>query len=199
MSAALDWSEQLSSWARPSPGERRAQCFTELARSRYEKAHPRLARNIRRIVYKRLSAHEDREDAIQDILFQVFQRIHTLRDPRCIEVWAARIAFNMVNAHLRRRRRHGRHHAAVAEEGSVTEDWDGKLLAANAMGVVSKLPPRDRELFCRACFSSVKWTELAREAGCSEATIKRRVRRARLRFDRLAQGVPGLAERVQGA
>src|SRR5262245_42749669 len=116
--------------------------------SRFQAVHARITKMIVRIVHRRLSAHEDRDDVMQDIFLQVFVRLHTLRDPRCLEVWAARLALNMVNAHLRRRRRHKvRGGAHTGPSLLVEEDWDAKLLAARAITVIRKLPARDREIF----------------------------------------------------
>ena len=151
MSAALAWSGRFSEWNRLRVAENK-----DLGPGGvdFEVVRRRVARTIVRVVHGRLSAHEDREDVIQNVFLQVFVRLDELRNPDCLEMWAARIALNMVHAHIRRRiRNHARRDASVPE-GRHDEDWDAKLLAARALSVIGKLPPGERDLFCRSRFSS---------------------------------------------
>lgn len=196
MSAALDWSAEYSAWTELSKGASEAPGAAE--RSRFDGVHARIEKMVHRVVSRRMGVHEDREDVLQDTLLQVYLGMSKLRDPESLDLWAARIAINMVNTHLRRRPR-----GQVSREEypgldvPFSEDVEVKLLASRALGLIRKLPPRDRDAFCRSVFTPGTAPQMARAAKCSVATIKRQSRRARRRFERMALADPRLSPLVR--
>jgi hypothetical protein len=64
-----------------------------------------------------------------------------------------------------------------------------------ALHALNRLPERERVLLTRYWFTPETAKTLAAEIGCSNITLRRRLTRARLRFEKLARQDPALASR----
>jgi RNA polymerase sigma factor (sigma-70 family) len=138
----------------------------------------------------------DREDLAHEVLITVFLRIGTLRDPACLDAWIDQVTLNTLRYAIRQRklRRHASWEALPeTQAGSVQPNPEARDLAARAVGVIGKLPPRERALLLTHWFSSLTEREIAQSSGCSTVTVARRLFRARSRFAKLARRDPALA------
>ena len=158
--------------------------------------HARYAARIRRRVNAVLGADDDRDDLVQEVLETAIRKLGTLREPACLDAWVAQVTNNTLKYFLRRRRL--RRHASF--EGLPERDIPmshgnpvARELAARVMDVISRLPDGDRMLLTRYWFSPATAELLAEEAGCSGITLRRRLARARTRFEKLARRDPALA------
>jgi RNA polymerase sigma-70 factor (ECF subfamily) len=84
----------------------------------------------------------------------------------------------------------------LAEEPARTSDMEAHELASRTVRVIDRLPPRDRLLLERHWFTDHTMAEIAVNLGCSAVTVKRKLRRARARFDRLALSDRALAPKI---
>jgi RNA polymerase sigma-70 factor, ECF subfamily len=164
-----------------------------------EGLHRRYARRIDRQVRTLLGPDNEHEDLVQEVLLAVFSRIGTLRDPACIDAWVAQITLNVLRAALRRRRL--RRHAsweALPEDQNPTfyVDLDGYQLARRALRLLDRMPPNERALLAAFWLTPTTIRSIAKEAGCSVITVRRRLFRAQARFERLARLDPALAARL---
>jgi RNA polymerase sigma-70 factor (ECF subfamily) len=158
--------------------------------------HARYGRKIRRHISAVLRTEEDREDVFQDVLMTVFRKIDTLRDPACLDGWVAQVTANTLKYFIRQRRI--RRHASwdgltEQEQPSVQLNVHARELASRAMRIVKHMPPNDRALLARYWFSPATAESIAEESGCSIVTVRRRLFRARSRFEKLARRDPALA------
>jgi RNA polymerase sigma-70 factor (ECF subfamily) len=161
--------------------------------------HRRYARRIDRQVRALLGPDNEREDLVQEVLLAVFSRISTLRDPACIDAWVAQITLNVLRAALRRRRlrRHASWETLPEHQGPTFQvDQEGHQLATRALRLLDRLPPKDRSLLAAFWLSPTTLRSIAKDAGCSLITVRRRLYRAQARFERLARLDPALAARL---
>jgi RNA polymerase sigma-70 factor (ECF subfamily) len=151
--------------------------------------HERYARRIERIVTRVLGRDSEREDLVHETLIRVFTGIGRVRDPACLDQWVARVTLNTIRGTLRRRKRDRwtpLENVASAEEPAHSADVEAHEVASHAVGVIDRLPPPDRVLLVRHWFTDNTMAEIASTLGCSAVTVKRKLRRARARFHRLA-------------
>lgn len=161
--------------------------------------HERYARRIDRIVTGVLGRDSEREDLVHETLIRVFTGIGRVRDPACLDQWVVRVTLNTIRGTLRRRKRDRwtpLENVEVAEEPARSADIEAHELASRAVRVIHRLPPRDRLLLFRHWFTDHTMAEIASTLGCSAVTVKRKLRRARARFDRLVSTDHALAQNI---
>ena len=156
---------------------------------------------VRRIVNRRLGRDSEANDVVQEAFVQIFRSLDSLENPEQIEHWVARIAAHTVYKELRRRRR--RLHllpadvaeSALARSGYQT-DLEGRELLKRAVWVLDQLSAEHCSLLWQRLFERHTLEEMAERAGWSQSMLKRRLQRARVRFDRLAASDGLLKERL---
>lgn len=161
--------------------------------------HERYARRIDRIVASVIGRDPEREDLVHESLIRVFTGIGRVRDAACLDQWVARVTLNTVRGALRRRKRDRwtpLDTVPQQEEPARVSDVEGHELASRTVRVIDRLPPRDRLLLERHWFTDHTMAEIALNLGCSAVTVKRKLRRARARFDRLVMSDQVLAPRA---
>jgi len=167
-----------------------------------EHLHARYARRIQRHIGAVLGADNDRDDVAQEVFLTVFLKIGSLRDPACVDGWVARVTANTLKYVMRQRRL--RRHASWEGLGDAQEPWTRtnpqvRDLAARALRVLEAMPPSDRALLSSYWFSPATAETIAERAGCSVITVRRRLLKARGRFERLARRDPALSRCIDEA
>jgi RNA polymerase sigma-70 factor, ECF subfamily len=162
----------------------------------HDRLHARYARKIRGHVWAVLGPNDEIDDIVQDVLFTILRKIDTLRDPACLDGWVSQITTNTLRYFMRRRRL--RRHAsweALPERLSPSSEPNpqARQLASRAMDVICRLPAKDRTLLSTYWFTSATADSIAAETGSSTITVRRRLLRARNRFEKLARRDPALA------
>lgn len=146
---------------------------------------------VRRIVYRRLGGDPDAGDVVQEAFVQIFRSFHKLENPEQVEHWVARVASHTVYKELRHRRRRVRllpgeaAETALATAGYDT-DLEGRELLHRTARALDRLSPELGGLLWTRLFESLTLEEMAEQAGWSQSMLKRRLQRARSRFERLA-------------
>ncbi len=164
-----------------------------------ERLHARLAPVVNRLVWSLLGVDAERDDLVHDIFVRILRQAHTVRDPAKLEDWAARVTINAVKSEFRRRklRRFFSLDAADASPASAYHpDFDGRELLLRTTRLLETLPVAERIPFTLQLLEAKPVEEIARVCGSSERTIKRRLKSARERFTRLAEGDPLLRSRL---
>jgi len=167
-----------------------------------ERLHARYAPRIRRHIGAVLGHDNDREDLVQDVLITVLRKVDSLRDPACLDGWVAQVTANTLKYVLRQRRlrRHASWEELPAPQGpSFQIDLQARELAVRALRVIDSLPVSDRALLTAYWFSPATAETIAAESGCSTITVRRRILRARTRFEKLARRDPALARCIDDA
>jgi RNA polymerase sigma-70 factor, ECF subfamily len=156
---------------------------------------------VRRIVKRRLGRDPDANDVVQEAFVQIFRSLDSLEDPAQIEHWVARVTAHTVYKELRGRRRRLRllpsdvADSALALYGYQT-DLEGRELLQRAARALDQLSAEHGSLIWQRLFERSTLEEMAEQAGWSQSMLKRRLQRARVRFERLAASDGLLKERL---
>jgi RNA polymerase sigma-70 factor (ECF subfamily) len=162
----------------------------------YERFAPKVRRHVRRV----MGADNEHDDLVHDVMITVFRKVGSLRDPACIDAWVRQVTVNTLRYSMRQRR--FRRHLSVddlAEQNlpSFQSDFESRQLASRVLHFVDRLSPNEREVLNNFWFGCQ--TDLATAKGCSVATVRRRLRRVRTRFEKFASRDPALLPRVAAA
>ena len=157
-----------------------AMAFEELYRLTYKYAY----------FHARSILHDDNEawDLVQETYIAVYQHIDSLREERYVKSWISGIVFNLGMKRLRKKR-----DLLVDEEndflfdaledentdGSPEKALDSKETAAIVREVIDRLPALQKAAVIAYYFDEKSVSDIAREAMCSENTIKSRLNYAR--------------------
>lgn len=157
-----------------------ALAFEELYRLTYKYAY----------FHARSILHDDNEawDLVQETYIAVYQHIDSLREERYVKSWISGIVFNLGMKRLRKKR-----DLLVDEEndflfdaledettdGSPEKALDSKETAAIVREVIDRLPALQKAAVIAYYFDEKSVADIAREAMCSENTVKSRLNYAR--------------------
>lgn len=147
---------------------------------------------VRRIVIRRLGNDSEANDVVQDAFVQIFRSLHQIESPQQVEHWVARVTAHTIYKELRRRRRRLRllpedvADAALSRAG-YSADLDGRELLQRTARALEQLSAEHSGLLWHRLFERHTLDELARQTGWSASMLKRRLSRARVRFERLAE------------
>jgi RNA polymerase sigma-70 factor, ECF subfamily len=161
--------------------------FEELV-NRYEKKIFRLTMNITRNT-------EDAEDAMQDAFMKAYSHLNTFEEGSRFYTWLVRIAANEALMRLRKRRpnQFSLDEPIEGEEEAIPrdiQDWGPspeQRYAQSEMreilnGAIDQLSPDFRVVFVLRDIEDLSTEETASTLGISEAAVKSRLLRARLRL-----------------
>ena len=183
---------------RPAPNEARRSARLPAP----EHVHARCARKIRRHIARVMGVDDDCEDLVQEVLLTVLLKLDTLRDPACFDGWVAQITTNKLRGAMRHRSmRRQAIGMFLAHQGddSVQTDLEARYAADRAMRLMGRLSPNERALLLAQWFTpgtrAAVAASIAASSGCSIGTVRRRLSRARARFENLAGRDPALAQR----
>jgi RNA polymerase sigma-70 factor (ECF subfamily) len=164
-----------------------AAAFEELV-NRYERKIFRLTMNITR-------NNEDAEDAMQDAFMKAYSHLDRFQEDSRFYTWLVRIAANEALMRLRKRRpnQFSLDEPIESEDDFVTqqiEDWGPspeQRFAQTEMrdilrGVIEELPPDFRIVFLLRDVEGLSTQDTAEAVGISEAAVKSRLLRARLKL-----------------
>ena len=162
-----------------------------------EHLHARYGTKIGRRIRAALGSDHESEDLVQEVLITILSKLDTVRDPACLDGWVAQVTMNMVR-HTLRQRRLRRQLLGEWLEGQAPS-WfqvnpDAHDAASHAIGAMYRLSANDRALLAAHWFSPGTAETLARDAGCSVNTVRRRLTKARARFEKVARRNPALVQ-----
>jgi RNA polymerase sigma-70 factor (ECF subfamily) len=152
------------------------------------------------LVWSTLGPDSEHNDIVHDIFIRIFRGIGRVHDPARLEHWASRLTINAVYNEIRRRtlRRWVLWSAAEPPEPpSPAVDLEGRELLARTYRVLALLPHAERLVLSLALFEAGNLDSIAELTGSSRSTVKRRLRRARERFQGLCQKDPLLSRLIK--
>lgn len=164
--------------------------------------YDRYAEHVRRVIGRVLGPDPELGDLLHDVFLQIFQGLERLEDADRLEAWLTRIAVNTARTWIRRRRR--RRWLRFLDPGELPEvrvrDTSDETRDAmhRTYAVLQKLPADERIPFALRFLAEMELTEVADACDVSLATIKRRLRKARRRFEALAARDPVLRGWLEG-
>jgi RNA polymerase sigma-70 factor, ECF subfamily len=140
---------------------------------------------------------EDAEDALQDTFLRAYNALHTFEERASFYTWVTTIAINSALMILRRRRQ--RSEVSFDHLNETGEDFSGlefkdtgptpehvcvhRQRYAQVLGSIEKLQPRLRQVIELRMRGNSSIREIAQELQISEAAVKSRLSRARMRLE----------------
>lgn len=161
-----------------------------------ERFAPLIGRRVRRL----LGADAEHSDLVQQVFVQVVKGLSTLDDRQALVDWVGRVTVNVVRNELRRRKYRRIVGLSTDQVEAARDSEDPELGPAvqRGLAILEKLCVEDRILFVLRYVEGCELKETARLTGCSLATAKRRIAKARERFMKKAARDPVLAHWVRG-
>jgi RNA polymerase sigma-70 factor (ECF subfamily) len=138
-----------------------------------------------------LESPEDAEDAVQETLLDVFQRINKLKYPRALNVWLYKILYQKCTDVIRKRQRRRKIDTALTDDdvADMIPDEDRDYIpekhAENGeisemlREAIGALPKKSREAFILYYLNDMKYSEIAETTGTSVKTVSTNLIRAK--------------------
>ncbi|MFZ6179779.1 RNA polymerase sigma factor [Nannocystis pusilla] len=152
----------------------------------------RHADHVSRVLTRILGLDPETPDLIQEVFLRAFRGIDRVRGaPEVLPRWLTGIAVYVAREHIRRKRGRWWLRWAGADEPlpdppAATASPDVVLAVHRVRSVIERLPVDERIPFALRYLDDMELEEVADACDVSLATIKRRLARARARFDKLA-------------
>lgn len=153
--------------------------------------------DVRRTVYRLVGDHADAWDCVQETFLEAVRidRREPVRNwPALLRRVATARALDLLRARARQRSRRGTEAEpadAISREAGPSCRAEANELAKRLRDAVGRLPRRQAEVFCLACFDELTAEEIGQEMGISPAATRMALSRARQRLRRLLEPVCG--------
>jgi RNA polymerase sigma-70 factor (ECF subfamily) len=165
-----------------------------------EHVHARYAGKIRRHVGRVMGLDDEHEDVVQEVLMVVLRKLDTVRDLSRLDGWVAQVTTNTLRLTMRRRSIRRRALGRFLDQqgdASIQPDVEARYVADRVMRAMERLSPNERALLVARWFApgteDAIMASIAAKSGCSIFTVRRRLSRARARFEKLARRDPAHA------
>jgi RNA polymerase sigma-70 factor (ECF subfamily) len=152
---------------------------------------------VRRVLTRVLGPDAELHDLVQDVFVLAIDGIDRLEDPDALRSWLAGISVHRARAEIRRKTRSrwfplfAREDLPELEAPISTPEVDEAVRAT--YGILSKLSTDERIAFALRFIEGMELVEVAEACQISLATTKRRLARARSKFENSARTYPELA------
>jgi RNA polymerase sigma-70 factor, ECF subfamily len=168
----------------------------------FRRHHDRIAAVLHRI----LGDDHDLPDLVQEVFVRAISGAHGFRGPsEALESWLVKIAVFTARGLIRRRRVFRRFFSPAPAAVDIAEMATATVATAEQLEAVrrtyillDKLPANERIALTLQLVDEMSLPQIAEACGVSQSTIKRRLRRAHVRFEALVSADPALRERLAG-
>ena len=137
-------------------------------------------------VYRATLAEDLTQDIIQETMLEMFKFLEKLEKAESFWPWLRKIAANKINTHYRReQRRNALSNKEAGYRESDTDAYKGlaDMVSNELKGIVleamNQLKPRQRHILVLRCYEQMRYSEIAREMGCTEFAARRLFFRAK--------------------
>lgn len=114
-----------------------------------------------------LKNEEEAIEAIQEVTFRAYRKIHELREPAYVKTWLIRIMINYCQDHLKKSRR-----AIYNDDFLLRQGKSDDYTYIELEEAMSKLEDEQRELIFLKYFHGLKIKDIAVMWKCPEGTVK---------------------------
>lgn len=134
-----------------------------------------------------MGSREDAEDVLQEGFVTLFTKIDSYQGAGSFEGWARKIFVNTALMHLRRTDALGLSDDISQAYGLSAQETTPlqKMGYRELVRLIAALPPDSRTVFNMFVVEGYSHKEIARQLGCTEATSRSKLQRARLRLQEM--------------
>lgn len=161
----------------------------------------RYGRHVRRVLLRVLGPDPELLDLLHDVFVTAMESIDRLQSADRLKDWITSIAIFTARARIRSRQRYRGVFTLSGEALETAGPFPRPELSEivrEVYDVLDRMPDKERIVFALRCLDGMEIGEIAGVLDVSHATAKRRVARARARFERLAERRPALRDYVAG-
>jgi len=137
-------------------------------------------------VYRATLAEDLTQDIIQETMIEMFKFLEKLEKAESFWPWLRKIAANKISTHYRReQRRNLLSSKQTGYKDSNTDAYKGlaDMVSNELKGIVfeamNRLKPKQRHILVLRCYEQMKYSQIAREMGCTEFAARRLFFRAK--------------------
>ena len=188
----------LSTWVRDdeSPGsassvESLAAACKDSDRRAQKRLFDALAPKMMAVCLRYMGKREEAEDVLQEGFITLFTKLDTYQGSGSFEGWARKIFVNTALMHLRKTDALSMSDDITEARGLFTEEATPlqKMSYKELMRMVESLPPDARTVFNMYVIEGYSHKEIAQELGCTEATSRSKLQRARLQLQEMMKRI----------
>ena len=157
------------------------------ASSSPEQIYSALAPKMMAVCMRDMGSREDAEDVLQEGFITLFSKLGSYQGTGSFEGWARKIFVNTALMHLRKTDALGLSDDITEARGLFTEEATPlqKMGYKELMRMIEALPPDARTVFNMYVIEGYSHKEIAEQLGCTEATSRSKLQRARLRLQEM--------------
>ena len=156
----------------------------------------RYGEHVQRVLTNVLGYDRELADLLQEVFVRALGSIHTISDGAKLKAWLTSIAVftarGCIRARCRRRWLGLATPQQLSRHSAPRVDEEVREAVRCTYEVLARLPANERIAFTLRHVHGMELVELAAACGCSLATVKRRLVKARKRFTTLARHRPAL-------
>jgi len=143
---------------------------------------------INHLVFRLLGVDAEHDDVVNQVFQNILSSISQLKQPQALEAWIVRVAVNTVRNEIRRRKRRRLFVLLESQPESADQpaDPNAQLFVRSCYRILDSMSTTDRLVFVLQIVEGYTLPEIADACGCSLATVKRRLARAKARFKKRA-------------
>lgn len=183
----ITWTRDEASPGGSSSAERLAEACRDGDRKAQKKLFDLLSPKMMAVCLRYMGNQEDAEDVLQEGFITLFTKIDSYQGAGSFEGWARKIFVNTALMHLRRTDALGLSDDITQARGLFTEEATPlqKMGYRELMALIAQLPPDARTVFNMYVIEGYSHREIAQELGCTEATSRSKLQRARIRLQEM--------------
>ena len=158
----------------------------------FEELYARYERPVYRFVYHMLRNADDADDVKQDTFVKAYRTLPGFRGECSLQTWLLKIAGNLCRDRIKSQSRRGEMELLPEYEGSLPDrssfgsdpahQMERKFMQGAVHRVLGGLPQPQRELIVLRDLEGLSYQQIAEVLGCSVASVKLRLFRARRGF-----------------
>ena len=181
------WTRDEESPAGASSIERLAAACKEGDRKAQKQLFDALSPKMMAVCLRYMGNREDAEDVLQEGFITLFTKLDSYQGAGSFEGWARRIFVNTALMHLRRTDALGLSDDIQEARGLFTEEATPvqQMGYRELMRMIASLPADARTVFNMYVVEGYSHKEIAKELGCTEATSRSKLQRARLKLQEM--------------
>ncbi|WP_253278859.1 sigma-70 family RNA polymerase sigma factor [Psychrobacillus sp. FJAT-21963] len=119
-----------------------------------------------------LKNEHDAVEALQEVTFRAYQKIHTVKEPQYMKTWLIRIMMNYCQDHLKKNKRYISNEF-LQEMGYYTDNTNLEMEES-----IASLSSAEQQLIFLKYFQDTKIKEIAEIKNIPEGTVKSRLHKA---------------------
>ena len=184
----------LITWARDEESLGGKRSLEELAaackdgiRDAQKRLFDTMAPKMMAVCLRYMGNREDAEDVLQEGFVTLFTKLESYNGSGSFEGWARKVFVNTALMHLRKNDVLGVSDDIEEARSLFTEEATPlqKMGYKELMGLISSLPPDARTVFNMYVVEGYSHKEIAATLGCTEATSRSKLQRARLQLQEM--------------